>query len=101
MTERATERRSGRRYFVQGASVHKFVDGKIASEVFPAPSLPVTATVGGQSATVLYAGAVPFQVAGLLQVNLRLPANLTPGNQPVVITVGSTQSQSNLTVAVR
>src|SRR5207245_968265 len=32
VTERATERRSGRRYFVQGASVHKFVDGKIASD---------------------------------------------------------------------
>jgi uncharacterized protein (TIGR03437 family) len=44
---------------------------------------PVTATIGGQPATVVYAGLAPGY-AGLYQINLVVP-KLSPGNYPVQI----------------
>lgn len=66
-------------------------DGKVAatSLPLPAPQLPVTVTVDGQPATVLYAGAAPGEVAGLMQVVVQIPSNVTPGGYvPVVLQVG-------------
>ena len=69
------------------------LDGVIASQVNPRPVLPVNATVGGWPATVLYAGAAPTQVAGMFQVNLRVPSEAPSGPAvPVMITVGSRSS---------
>jgi len=62
---------------------------------------PVTATIGGISAKVDYAGPAPYLVNGAIQVNLTIPPGLTPGPQPVVITIGTAQSQSGITVAVK
>ncbi len=77
-----------------------------------------TATVGGQPATVTYAGWVADSVAGLYQVNLRLPPSTAasgtfttatgatpttitvPVQLPVVITSNSKTSQSNVTLWV-
>ena len=56
--------------------------------------LPVTATVGGRSAEVLFAGLTPGYV-GLLQVNLRVP-ELSSGDHPVVVTIGGVASNSAL-----
>jgi len=63
-------------------------------------SLPVTATIGGQIATVAYAGLAPGLVDGVMQVNLTVPTGLT-GAQPLVVTVGTVASQSGITVAVK
>jgi uncharacterized protein (TIGR03437 family) len=65
------------------------------------PNLTVTATIGGQAATVEYFGTAPGILYGVMQVNLRVPANAASGNLPVVISVGSNNSQSNVTVAVQ
>lgn len=63
---------------------------------------PLLVEVDGQPAEVAYAGGAPDLIAGVLQVNIRLPANLRPGNLPVVIrAAGDTQSQSSVTVSVR
>ena len=79
------------------------VDGQVAVSTFPVPQLqPASVTIGGQAATdIPYAGAAPAAVAGALQINVRIPANLSSGNQPVRFSVGSFQSQPNLTVAVK
>jgi len=61
---------------------------------------PVTATIGGVNTHVDYAGPAPDLVNGAIQVNLTIPPGLTPGPQPVVITVGTAQSQAGITVAV-
>jgi uncharacterized protein (TIGR03437 family) len=58
------------------------------------PVLPVTATVGGQPAQVLFAGLTPGGV-GLLQVNLKLPA-LGPGDYPLVVSIGGVASNAPL-----
>jgi len=79
------------------------VDGLIATAVFPKPSAAVTVTIGGLDAQVVeYAGAAPFEVAGVLQINVSVPAGVTPGDTvPVIVTIGNSASQNNLTVSVR
>jgi uncharacterized protein (TIGR03437 family) len=76
-------------------------DGAIASETYPAPALPVAVTIGGRTAEVVYAGAVPYVVAGEFQINAKVPSGLTAGSQPVVVSFGAFRSQANLTLAVR
>lgn len=70
------------------------VDGVITTQPLPKPVLPVTATVGGLPAEVLYAGAAPGAIAGLFQVNVRVPANVRVGDAiPMYLTVGRFSSQ--------
>ncbi|MCC6537919.1 MAG: putative Ig domain-containing protein [Bryobacterales bacterium] len=55
---------------------------------------PVTVTIGGQAATVLFAGLTPG-LTGLYQVNAVIPETVTPGAQvPVVVTAGTLSSEA-------
>jgi uncharacterized protein (TIGR03437 family) len=61
---------------------------------------PVTVTIGGKNAGVLFAGLTP-QYAGLYQVNVTVPAGVTPGNSvPVVLQVAG-QTSPPVTIAVK
>ncbi len=75
----------------EGQTTPAGVDGKIASgSVLPAPNLKVSVTVGGIPAVVQYAGAAPSEVAGVMQVNVQIPAGVQPGGYvPVVLQVGN------------
>ena len=55
----------------------------------------VTATIGGQTAPVDFAGVVG---AGLVQINVHVPSSINNGDTPVVATVGgvSTQTTANM-----
>jgi uncharacterized protein (TIGR03437 family) len=64
------------------------------------PLANVTATIGGQPATVLYAGGSPGSIEGLLQINVRIPAGTTAGNAPVTLTAGSGAAPATGTIAV-
>jgi uncharacterized protein (TIGR03437 family) len=55
---------------------------------------PVTVTIGGVTADVIYSIAAPPFVAGLYQMAVMVPAGLPPGNQTVVITCGGIQSNT-------
>jgi uncharacterized protein (TIGR03437 family) len=65
----------------------------------PAPGIanaaqPVSVSIGGvrlAQSDILYAGVSPSYI-GLYQINLRVPAGVAPGNQPMVLTVGTNQS---------
>lgn len=57
----------------------------------PKPRLPVTVTVGSVAATVQFIG-IPTGLVGVTQINFTIPAGLTPGVQPVVVTVGTAPS---------
>jgi uncharacterized protein (TIGR03437 family) len=63
----------------------------------------VTVTIGGiASPSVAYAGGAPGAVAGLVQINAQVPPNVTPGsNVPVVVQIGSWQSQAGVTMVVQ
>jgi len=63
--------------------------------------LPVTATIGGAPAQVIYAGAAPGLVAGLVQINVQISQNLTTNPAaPVQVSVGGMTSPA-ITVAIR
>jgi uncharacterized protein (TIGR03437 family) len=65
-------------------------------------SQPVAVTTGGQSAKVLYQGAAPLLVAGVSQINVEVPAGITPGSAvPVTISVGDVPSVNTVTTAVK
>jgi len=83
-----------------GAMVPPIEDGRLADGA-SLTIARVTAEVDGQPAEVLYAGAAPDLIAGVLQVNIRLPANLGPGDLPVIIRAGETASQARVSVSLR
>jgi len=77
-------------------------DGSVPVEVLPKPLLPVRVTIGGASARIEYAGAAPYYVSGVLQINARVPSNIEPGDHvPVVLYCGSYSSLPAVTLAVR
>lgn len=84
----------------EGQTLPAGVDGKLAAAPLPQPVARVTVTVGGLPAEVRYAGGAPGLIAGLMQVNVVVPAGLA-GVVPVVLTAGGVASQAGVTVAVR
>jgi uncharacterized protein (TIGR03437 family) len=86
----------------EGQTTPPGVDGKLASTPLPKPILPVSVSIGGQDAQVLYAGGAPGEVAGVMQVNVQIPAGIQTGNSvPVVLTVGSAVSEFLTVLAIR
>jgi uncharacterized protein (TIGR03437 family) len=78
------------------------VDGKVVAAPSPRPLLPVSVTISGLAAEVLYAGGAPGLVAGLLQVNARVPQGVAAGPAvPITLVVGTALSQPGVTVAVQ
>lgn len=77
-------------------------DGKPGDNPAPTPlAQPVTATIGGSDAQVLYAGGVPGLVAGVLQVNVQIPKGVPPGpSVSIRLTIAGKTTQTNVTVAV-
>ena len=86
----------------EGETTPVGVDGKLAVEPWPRPRQPVAAFIGGVEAEVLYAGGAPGIVAGLLQVNARVPSTVVPGTAvPVQLRISQTLSPAVITMAVR
>jgi trimeric autotransporter adhesin len=62
---------------------------------------PVAVTIGGQQATVSAAIGAPGQVAGMLEITVRVPTGIQPGNAvPVTLQIGGASAQSGVTVAI-
>ncbi len=61
---------------------------------------PVTVTVGGRAAQVLFAGLAP-SFAGLYQVNVLVPAGVTPGAAVDLVLTVAGRSSNPVTVAVK
>ena len=83
-----------------GQTVPGGVDGALSNGTLPQPALAVSVTIGEQPATVMYAGAAPGSVAGVMQVNCAVPLAVGTGNLDVVLTVGNAHSPAGVTVAV-
>jgi uncharacterized protein (TIGR03437 family) len=73
-------------------------DGSIALIIdeppFFNPTAPVSVTIGGWPAQVNYAGAIPYEVTGMLQVNAVVPNGIGSRSQPLVLTVGANNNAS-------
>jgi uncharacterized protein (TIGR03437 family) len=75
-------------------------------QVTPAPVQPIQVSIQGltalYTAVYTYAGEAPGMVAGMMQLNVRIPANLPlPGPQFVLVSIGGKMSQPGITVAVQ
>ncbi len=63
---------------------------------------PVTVTIGGESAEVVFAGGAPGMVGGMYRIDAVVPAGLTPGSQRVVVEVAGVSSDpQNVTLFVK
>ncbi|MCW5982961.1 MAG: hypothetical protein KIT09_33030 [Bryobacteraceae bacterium] len=75
-------------------------DGAIVPGIGPTLLLPVKAFIGGREAEVVYAGPAPGLISGVLQLNIRVPADAPVGLPPLVFSVGDLHSQPGVSVAV-
>jgi len=86
----------------EGATKPAGVDGQLAVVPLPAPTQTVTVKIGNIDAPVVYSGAAPGLVAGVIQINARVPATAPLGAAvPVVVRVGTTDSPAGITIAVK
>ncbi len=85
----------------EGATNPTGVDGKPNASPAPQPKLPVSISIGGIDAQILYAGGAPGLVAGVMQINVRIPQSVQSGQLPVIVSVGSATSPANVTLAVQ
>jgi len=77
------------------------VDGMVAQAGAPQPILPVMVTIGGTAVTPIYAGGSAGSIAGVMRVDMQIPAGVQAGPAvPVVVRVGSSSSQP-VTIAVQ
>ena len=84
----------------EGQTSPSGIDGKVAASPAPQPILPVTVTIGGQTIKPLYAGGAPGELAGVMQINVRIPTGIQSGVVPISLQVGSASSQTGVTIAV-
>jgi uncharacterized protein (TIGR03437 family) len=85
----------------EGQTTPAGVDGKPSTLPLPSPNLPVSVLIGGLPAQVLYAGAAPGLVAGLMQVNVRIPIGIDRSRaSEVILRVGDYTSQAGVTIAI-
>jgi uncharacterized protein (TIGR03437 family) len=85
----------------EGQTAPAGVDGKLSGPTPPRPPVTISATVGGLPATLQYAGGVPGQVAGLMQVNVQIPSGVQPGGYvPVILIVADRSSSPAVWISV-
>ena len=72
-------------------------DGEAISG-FKSVAQPVRVTIGGVPADILFAG---LTYTGVVQVNVKVPENVTPGDAELILTIGNGSSRKGVTVAVK
>jgi uncharacterized protein (TIGR03437 family) len=70
-------------------------------QVTPAPVQPVGVFINGQQVPYTYAGEAPGMVAGVMQLNVQIPAGVASGALPIAVSIGGNMSQNGITVAVQ
>jgi uncharacterized protein (TIGR03437 family) len=70
-------------------------------QVTPAPLQFIQVSIGAQSALYTYAGEAPGMVAGVMQLNVQIPANAPSGALPIQVSTGGNTSQNDVTVSVQ
>lgn len=88
----------------EGQTTPPGIDGFITPETMtnlPQPNLNVRVSIAQRSAEVLYAGAAPGLVAGVFQINARIPEDTPQGEAAVNVTVGAAFNRQAVTVAVK
>lgn len=71
------------------------------SSPYPTAVQPVTVSIGGRQATVLYAGEAPLSPVGIFQIDMQIPMDTPSGNIAIAVTVGNVSTTHPVTVAVQ
>jgi len=74
------------------------LDGSVISTTPPRPVLPVRVLMAGREAEVLYAGGAPGLVAGVMQVNARVPDGIEGEAISLNVRVGTAESPAGVTI---
>lgn len=78
------------------------IDGKVNGETLNRPREVVRVFVGDRQLETTYIGSAPGQVSGLLQINARVPYDFPIGDAlPITIYLGTTPSQTGVTISIR
>jgi len=88
--------------FLTGAGVTEppTSDGVLPGLPLPQLALPVTVTIGGVVAEVVYAGSA-LGLPGLAQVNIRVPAVAASDAAPIRVAVGGISRSQFVTIAIQ
>jgi len=85
----------------EGQTLPAGIDGLIMYTLAK-PLLAALVTVGGQTAPIDYFGSAPQEVAGVFQLNFRVPLNAPSGNAvPVIVKIGDASTSKTTTIAIR
>lgn len=76
-------------------------DGELAAAPFPRPAADIQVRIADRPVEISFAGAAPGFVAGLIQINVRVPDDIAAGEVPVVIEAGGARSPRTVSLAVR
>ncbi|HEU0122877.1 MAG TPA: hypothetical protein VFQ91_20260 [Bryobacteraceae bacterium] len=77
-------------------------DGRVIATDLRRPVLPVAVNIGGSAAEVIYAGSAPGLISGLMQVNVRIPADAPRGGAVALeLRVGPAPSRAGVTIAIQ
>jgi uncharacterized protein (TIGR03437 family) len=83
-----------------GRMTPQLADGYLAiATPYSTPVNPYSMTIGGEPATVLYAGDAPGLSTGVFQINATIPSNISPGAETVALSIGGASAQ--VTIAVK
>jgi uncharacterized protein (TIGR03437 family) len=90
-------------YATGGGQMNPTVDDGLVTSTppFSTPLLPIQVLIDGQTADVLYAGTAPGIIAGVLQINVRIPDGAASGEVHVVVKAGSYSSPNTVTLVVQ
>jgi uncharacterized protein (TIGR03437 family) len=76
-------------------------DGVVVGPPLPATLLSVSVAINASACDVQYAGAAPGLVAGVTQINIRIPSTVPPGDALIRLTVGSHSTLSGPVISLR
>jgi uncharacterized protein (TIGR03437 family) len=84
-----------------GTTRPALADGKVTSGPLPSLAAGVSVRVGGLPGEVLYAGPAPGLIAGLMQINVRIPDGAPAGEAAVLVIAGDSASQPGVKLSIR
>ncbi len=85
-----------------GMANRKVEDGEVIEDAETELAEPVEVQIGDMDGEVLFAGMAPGMVAGVVQINVRIPANAPSGSAvSVKVKAGNSASTANVTLAIR
>lgn len=76
------------------------VDGTVNGDFIHASILPVSVTIGGQPAQLVFQGSATGLLAGVVQIEVVAPTAAGTGAQPVVLTIGSASNTGQTSTIV-